>query len=108
MMRRIVTLAIITLHFALASLAMEPEVRLIQQQHQAIEANDADCITVSNQTVTITNNTSDTCTFSIYCVTGQAVKTIRLGAGNHASFELPKGFYVIKCNNDWSRKIIVR
>ena len=69
MMRRIFTLAIITLHFALASLAMEPEVRRIQQQHQAIEANDADCITVSNQTVTITNNTSDTCTFSIYCGT---------------------------------------
>ena len=33
------------------ALAMEPEVRMIQQQHQAIEANDADCITVSNQTV---------------------------------------------------------
>ena len=108
MMRRIFTLAIITLQFTIASLAMESEVRMIQQQHQAIEANDADCITVSNQTVTITNNTGDTCTFSIYWVTGQAVKTIRLGAGNHASFELPKGFYVIKCNNDWSRKIIVR
>ncbi|MGN1246257.1 MAG: T9SS type A sorting domain-containing protein [Muribaculaceae bacterium] len=108
MMRKFFTLAIIALQFSFAAFAIDSEARMIQQQPQAIEAKVAECISVSNQTVTITNNTGETCVFSIYCVTGQAVKSIRLGAGNHASFELPKGFYVVKCNNEWSRKIIVR
>lgn len=82
---------------------------MAMQPISASEATiDAECINVNGQIVTITNVTSAYCVYNVYCVTGQAVKVIRLGAGAHVSFELPKGFYVVKCNNEWSRKIIVR
>ncbi len=110
MMRRIFTIAIIALNCAFAALATDggSENYHAMQQRAAIAAGEADCIKVSSQTVTITNTGSAQSTYSIYCVTGQAVKTVRLAPGTHASFELPKGFYVVKCNNEWSRKIIVR
>lgn len=110
MMRRIFIIAIIALNCAFAALATDggSENYHAMQQRAAFAAGEADCIKVSSQTVTITNTGSAQSTYSIYCVTGQAVKTVRLAPGTHASFELPKGFYVVKCNNEWSRKIIVR
>ena len=47
-------------------------------------------------------------TFRIYSITGQAVKTVRLAAGQHTSVEVPKGFYVVKCDGQWSRKVVVK
>ena len=109
MMKRFIAISILALVGAFLAFSNEPESRELMQQKTSIEAAvDSDCISVSNQTVTITNNSSSPCVYSIYCVTGPALKTIRLGAGAHASFDLPKGFYVVKCNNEWSRKIIVR
>ena len=46
--------------------------------------------------------------FSIYSITGQQVKVIRIAAGGQASVELPRGFYIVKCSNLWSRKVVVR
>ncbi|MDD6778629.1 MAG: T9SS type A sorting domain-containing protein [Bacteroidales bacterium] len=110
MMRRIFTIAIIALNFAFTALATADgeSHHAMQQRHTVEAADDAECIKVSNQTVTVSNLSSAPCVYSVYCVTGQAVKTLRLAPGTHASFDLPKGFYVVKCNNEWSRKIIVR
>lgn len=46
--------------------------------------------------------------FSIYSITGQLLKTVRISAEGHASFDIPKGFYVVRCNNQWSRKVVVK
>ena len=109
MLKRLLTIAIIAIQCAFAAIALESEGRMAMQPISASEATiDAECINVNGQIVTITNVTSAYCVYNVYCVTGQSVKVIRLGAGAHVSFELPKGFYVVKCNNEWSRKIIVR
>ncbi|WP_407405444.1 T9SS type A sorting domain-containing protein [Sodaliphilus sp.] len=46
--------------------------------------------------------------FHIYSITGQLLKTVRLNADAHTTIEMPKGFYVVKCSSQWSRKVIVR
>lgn len=46
--------------------------------------------------------------FSVYSITGQLMKVVRVPAGNTTALELPRGFYVVKCNNQWSRKVVVR
>lgn len=46
--------------------------------------------------------------FHIYSITGQLLKTVRLSADGHASIDMPKGFYVVRCNGQWSRKVIVK
>lgn len=51
-------------------------------------------------------NPGNEITFTIYSITGQVVKSFVMPTGN-ASIELPKGFYIIKCNL-WSRKIVIK
>jgi hypothetical protein len=46
--------------------------------------------------------------FNVYSITGQLMKVVRVPAGTHATLELPRGFYIVKCNNQWSRKVVVR
>lgn len=46
--------------------------------------------------------------FHVYSITGQLVKVVRLGADQRTSVDFPKGFYIIKCSNQWSRKVVVR
>lgn len=43
--------------------------------------------------------------FNIYSITGQMIKTLEVS--DSAKVELPKGFYIVKCD-DWSKRIIVR
>ncbi len=47
-------------------------------------------------------------TFSVYSITGQLVKVVRVSADQRASVDFPKGFYIVKCSNQWSRKVVVR
>ena len=47
-------------------------------------------------------------TFSVYSITGQLVKVVRVGADQRVSIDFPKGFYIVKCSNQWSRKVVVR
>ncbi|MBQ1738098.1 MAG: T9SS type A sorting domain-containing protein [Muribaculaceae bacterium] len=47
-------------------------------------------------------------TFNVYSITGQLVKVVRVGAEQRASVDFPKGFYIVKCSNQWSRKVVVR
>ena len=47
-------------------------------------------------------------TFNIYAITGQLLKSVKLTADNHTTVEMPKGFYIVRYNNQWSRKVVVK
>lgn len=47
-------------------------------------------------------------TFNIYSITGQLVRVVKLGADTHTTVEMPKGFYVVRYFNQWSRKVVVK
>ena len=47
-------------------------------------------------------------TFNVYSITGQLVKVVRVSAEQRVTVDFPKGFYIVKCGNQWSRKVVVR
>lgn len=47
-------------------------------------------------------------TFNVYSITGQLVKVVRVSAEQRTTVDFPKGFYIVKCNKEWSRKVVVR
>lgn len=47
-------------------------------------------------------------TFNVYSITGQLVKVVRVSADQRITVDFPKGFYIVKCSNQWSRKVVVR
>lgn len=51
---------------------------------------------------------SSDATFNVYSITGQLVKVVRVNAEQRTSVDFPKGFYIVKCSNQWSRKVVVR
>jgi len=57
--------------------------------------------------IVFTSGNSDAI-FNIYSITGQLVKVVRVSADQRVTVEFPKGFYIVKCNNQWSRKVVVR
>ena len=46
--------------------------------------------------------------FNVYSITGQLIKVVRVAADQRTSVDFPKGFYIVKCGNQWSRKVVVR
>ncbi|MDO4971145.1 MAG: T9SS type A sorting domain-containing protein [Bacteroidales bacterium] len=46
--------------------------------------------------------------FNIYAITGQLLKSVKVTADNHVSVDMPKGFYIVRYNNQWSRKVVVK
>lgn len=46
--------------------------------------------------------------FNVYSITGQLVKVVRVSADQRVTVDFPKGFYIVKCSNQWSRKVVVR
>jgi len=57
--------------------------------------------------IVFTAGSSDA-SFNVYSITGQLVKVVRVSADQRISVEFPKGFYIVKCSNQWSRKVVVR
>lgn len=47
-------------------------------------------------------------TFSIYTITGQLLRTVRVERESSVTVEVPKGFYVVRLERAWSRKVIVK
>lgn len=47
-------------------------------------------------------------TFNIYAITGQLIKSVKVNADSHVTIEMPKGFYIVRHNNQWSRKVVVK
>lgn len=46
--------------------------------------------------------------FNVYSITGQLIKVVRVAADQRTSVDFPKGFYIVKCSSQWSRKVVVR
>ena len=46
--------------------------------------------------------------FSLYSITGQLLRVVQVPANSQVTIETPKGFYIIRCGNQWSRKVVVR
>lgn len=45
-------------------------------------------------------------TFKIFSITGQLVKSVTVASAS-ARIELPKGFYIVKCDK-WTRRVMLR
>lgn len=50
----------------------------------------------------------ETAVFHVYSITGQLLRTVRVSADGRASVDMPKGFYVVRYNSSWSRKVVVK
>lgn len=62
----------------------------------------------SNGCMTIDNyGDSRELTFTVYSITGQIVKSVSVANGSSMTINLPKGFYIVKCDY-WSRKVVVK
>ena len=46
--------------------------------------------------------------FNVYSITGQLVKVVKVSADQRTTVDFPKGFYIVRCGNQWSRKVVVR
>lgn len=46
--------------------------------------------------------------FSVYSITGQLVRTVKVNADAHATIDISKGFYIVRYYNLWSRKVVVK
>ena len=51
---------------------------------------------------------SNDAVFNVYSITGQLVKVVKVSAEQRTSVDFPKGFYIVRCGNQWSRKVVVR
>ena len=51
---------------------------------------------------------SNDATFNVYSITGQLIKVVRVSSEQRVSVDFRKGFYIVKCGNQWSRKVVVR
>lgn len=56
--------------------------------------------------ITVTISGDSAVQFQIYSITGQAIKTFTATQGA-TSIDLPRGYYVVKCNY-WSKTVIVK
>lgn len=59
-----------------------------------------------NGMIVLNNNSEEAVTFNIYSITGQMIKSVTIQGGN-SNVDLPKGFYIVKCNQ-WSKRVIVK
>ena len=72
----------------------------------SISAPSQPTVSASAGTVTLTVTSHESVTFQIYSITGQVVKNITISQGS-ATVELPKGYYIVRCNH-WSKSVVVK
>ena len=51
---------------------------------------------------------SSDATFCVYAITGQLLKSVKVSADSHVTIDIPKGFYIVRYNSQWSRKVVVK
>lgn len=67
---------------------------------------DQPTISTSTGCIILSAPEDKTIKFYIYSITGQVIKTITVSSGE-TIVELPKGYYIVKCDQ-WSKQAIVR
>lgn len=45
--------------------------------------------------------------FEIFSITGQSIKVVKVSGGFSMTVELPKGFYIVKCES-WTKKVMIK
>ncbi len=99
-------LSILLISVALSAAAVNPWPDGQAQQRIEIQASAANAAGEQGR-ITLTAAQSDA-VFSIYSITGQLMRTVRVSAGTSVSVEVPRGFYVVKLAGQWSRKVVVK
>lgn len=103
-MKKILTILLIFAAFGSANLCAEPDGTVGQRIENA-----AATPTVKGGVGRIYLSAGNVeATFSIYSITGQLLKVVKLTEDSHLSVELPKGFYVVRCSGFCSLKVVVK
>ena len=103
-MKRLLYIAICLLAVGMAQAVPVPDNFLPQRVETTVTGPTAQG---AEGRIVFTTGNSDA-TFNVYSITGQLVKVVRVSADQRVSVDFPKGFYIVKCGNQWSRKVVVR
>lgn len=103
-MRRILYIVVCLLAVGAASAIPVPDNFLPQRVEAAVTGPAAQG---GEGKIVFTAGNSDA-TFNVYSITGQLVKVVKVSAEQRVTVDFPKGFYIVKCSNQWSRKVVVR
>lgn len=83
--------------FALTILAAPAAVMAGQARHDRVEVSQQGVsIEVTRSGIEIASNTTETAAVTVYTITGSAVKTVYVQAGDRVSIDLPAGYYIVK------------
>lgn len=77
--------------------------------HPAIESRLTEhqpSVTVDKGFVELTAPEGDSVKFEIFSITGQLIKSVTV-KGSTVKVDLPKGFYIIKCEN-WTKRVMIK
>lgn len=79
------------------------------QAQERIEATASQPATAAGEQgrIVLSAGTADA-VFSVYSITGQLMRTVKVPAGTSVTVDVPRGFYVVKHVGHWSRKVIVK
>lgn len=99
-MRKILCIIAILLSFSLSPLCGMPLLTLSElSQSVSLATGGSGQLTLRGQ--------SRDAQFSIYSITGQQVRSLKVAAGAKVTIDLPKGFYIVKSGGR-SQKVVVR
>ena len=99
---------VIAILFILAGICCAPGVVFPAHAQQQETVENSATVVGGDGCMTIDNYGNDKeLTFSVYSITGQIVKSLSVSSGASATINLPKGFYIVKCEY-WSRKVVVK
>lgn len=98
-----------TINILLLSLALAAGSHTMMAQSTGVSQRVESAASVIGSMGHITFNAGNSDTvFRIYSITGQLIKTVKVSADGHVTIDMPKGFYVVRCDGQWSRKVIVK
>ena len=109
-MKQLTAVILLTLSLLMSSAAMAVSpagVTTPQRAEAALQQTTAPTVHGGNGRITFYAG-SETIVFSVYSITGQLLRTVRVAADTHITVELPKGFYIVKCGTQGSRKVVVK
>ena len=58
--------------------------------------------------ITFTAANTGNAVFHVYSITGQLLRVVKLDANATTTVEMAKGFYLVRYNSQWSRKVVVK
>lgn len=104
-MKKILTILFVLLAFGSASAYAEPEGVSVAQRIENVSVSPV--VRGGMGRIYLAAGNADA-SFSIYSITGQLLKVVKLTDDSHVSVELPKGFYIVRCSGFGSVKVVVK